>query len=61
MIEDALHKKRARFRILMRTPYILWSTFSGRPGSRRFSSAVGPDLCTILHPNFREFLFHALG
>jgi hypothetical protein len=39
------HKERAAGR----------GAYSGDPGS------IGAGLCRILHPDFREFFFHALG
>jgi hypothetical protein len=60
MIEDARIMERARFRILMRTPNIMWSPSGGGTGLRRFSSAIGSEICTILQANFGEYPFHAL-
>jgi hypothetical protein len=57
MTEEALHMECARFRILMRIPNILWSPFGGGPDLRRFSGAIGLELCTMLQVNFGEFTF----
>jgi hypothetical protein len=33
----------------------------GAPAWGALALGLGPGLCKILHPNFGEFLFHALG
>ena len=41
--------------------YMLWS-LTRRDGTQKPSSRLSErDLCRIVHPNFGEFHFHALG
>jgi hypothetical protein len=42
-------------------PQHLVVTAIHRAGVPAVSGPLASELCTILHPNFREFLFYAVG
>ena len=47
--------------ILIHIPHILWSSSGVGAELPAIAGLIGPGLCRILHPNFREFLFCDVG